>query len=112
MLHAQGFRIWYDEGITPGNEWPDEIAGALAKATAFVVFISTNAIESVHVRNEINFALNRKKFFLAIYLEDTALPQGLELRMGDIQALLKWQLNESFYNKKLVRCLPSEMTCT
>ena len=28
-LHDQGFRIWYDEGIRPGNEWPEEIGAAM-----------------------------------------------------------------------------------
>jgi len=85
-LHKAGYRIWYDEGIDPGNEWPEEVAKALAGATLFLVFISPAAVQSQNVRNEINFSLNRQKSFLAVYLEDTKLPPGLELRMGDIQA--------------------------
>ena len=25
-LRDQGYRVWYDEGIDPGNEWPEEVA--------------------------------------------------------------------------------------
>ncbi len=60
-LHNAGYRIWYDEGIDPGNEWPDEVANALAKSSFFLVFISDSAVESRNVRNEINYALNKQK---------------------------------------------------
>ena len=30
-FHRQGYRVWYDEGISPGNEWTDEIAEALTQ---------------------------------------------------------------------------------
>src|ERR1700730_228577 len=81
MLHQAGCRIWYDECIAAGNEWTEEVAKALGNATAFLVFISVNALQSDNVRNEINFALNRQKFFLPVYLEEVSLPPGLELRM-------------------------------
>ncbi|HEY3782666.1 MAG TPA: toll/interleukin-1 receptor domain-containing protein [Fimbriimonadaceae bacterium] len=32
-LHEVGFRVWYDEGIDPGNEWPEEIAIAVYAQT-------------------------------------------------------------------------------
>ena len=28
-FHNKGYPIWYDDGITPGQEWDDEIAVAL-----------------------------------------------------------------------------------
>jgi hypothetical protein len=28
-LQDHGYRVWYDEGIDPGNEWPREIASAI-----------------------------------------------------------------------------------
>ena len=91
-LHRLGFRIWYDEGIDPGNEWPQEVANALVRCAFFLVFISPRSVESINVRNEINFAINRKKSFLAIHIEETDLPVGLELRMGDIQAIFQWRM--------------------
>ena len=27
-LQARGFRVWYDEGIEAGSEWPESIASA------------------------------------------------------------------------------------
>jgi hypothetical protein len=108
-LHQNGFRIWYDEGIDPGNEWPQEVANALARCLFFLVFISPRAVESANVRNEINFAINRKKPFLAIHVEETVLPTGLELRMGDIQAVLKWRMPDDRYQRQMAKSLPDNL---
>ncbi len=107
FLHSQGFRLWYDEGIDPGNEWPDEVARALEGASQFLVFISPSAIASSNVRNEINFALDSHKPFLAVHLVETQLSPGLKLRMGDIQALLRYRMGAESYRAKLVRALPA-----
>jgi len=105
-LHERGYRIWYDEGIDPGNEWPEEVGEALANASLFLVFISPAAVESRNVRNEINFALNNEKPFIAVYLEETQLPAGLELRMGDIQAVMKYRMSPENYRRKMEKTLP------
>ena len=105
LLHERGYRVWYDEGIDPGNEWPEMIANALDGCTQFLVFVSPNAVASQNVRNEINFAINRGKAFLAVHIEETALPTGLELRMGDIQAILKYRMDSLQYLRQLARAL-------
>ncbi len=108
-LSKSGCRVWYDEGIEPGSEWPEEIAKVLLDSTVFIVFISNRSVQSRNVRNEINFALNRQKMFIAIYLEETELPPGLELRIGDMQAIKKWQFVEKEYARKLLSALPDEV---
>lgn len=104
-LHELGINIWYDEGIDPGNEWPEEIANALAECAIFIVFISPRAVDSKNVRNEINFAINRNKPFVAIHIEETMLPAGLELRMGDTQAIMKYRMPEESYFRKVEKVL-------
>jgi TIR domain len=108
-LHEKGLRIWYDEGIDPGNEWPEEIANALQRASFFIVFISRSAVESRNVRSEINFALNEGKPLLAIHIEDTKLPPGLALRIGDIQAIMKWRMTAEHYARKLASSFPASV---
>lgn len=105
-LHQAGYRVWYDEGIDPGNEWPEAVAQALSNAAQFLVFVSPNVVASRNVRNEINFALNRGMPFLAVHLTETELPAGLALRMGDPQALMKHRMTEANYRKKLREALP------
>ena len=48
-----------------------------------------------------NLALNRKKKFLSVYLEETDLPPGLELRMGDLQSIPKFRMPDATYRKKV-----------
>lgn len=105
-LDSEGYRIWYDEGIDPGNEWPDEIANALDHCTYFIVFISPNAVVSKNVRNEINYAINDDKPFLAIHIDETELPGGLKLRISDIQAVMKYRMHDRLFQRKIQKTLP------
>jgi hypothetical protein len=100
-LNEAGYRIWYDEGIEPGNDWPEHIAKAVIDCSLFLMFTSPRSVASENCRNEVNLALNRKKKFLAVYLEETELPPGLELRMGDLQAILKFRMPDATYRKKV-----------
>jgi TIR domain len=111
-LHRLGFRLWYDEGIDPGNEWQDEVAKALNECSLFVVFISPRAIKSKNVRDEINFAINRNKPFIAVHLEETQLPEGLELRMGAVQAVMRYRMPDDRYYRQMEKALPSSLIVT
>ena len=104
-LHNLGYKVWYDEGIEASSEWPEEIANALIGCKVFLVFISPRSTTSVNCRNEINLALNEGKPFLAVHLEESPLPPGLRLRMGDLQAILRYQISEDRYQKKLLNSL-------
>ena len=101
ILHDAGYNIWYDEGIEASNEWPEEIANAVIGCAAFLVFVSPRSTASVNCRNEINLALNENKPFLGVHLEESSLPPGLRLRMGDLQAILRYKLPQDRYRKKL-----------
>jgi len=100
-LHQAGYRIWYDEGIEPGDDWPEHIAQAVIGCSLFLLYTSPRSAASENCRNEVNLALNRKKEFLSVFLEKTQLPPGLELRMGDLQAILQYRMSDAVYRKKL-----------
>jgi len=104
-LAKSGFKIWYDEGIEPSEEWPEEIGKAVVNCSVFLIFVSPRSASSVNCRNEVNLALNNNKRFLAIHLEETELPVGLQLRMGDLQAILKYNLPVAEYQLKLEQSL-------
>lgn len=101
MLFKSGYRIWYDEGIEPGNEWPEVIGRAIERASQLLVFLSSNAVSSRNVRNEINYGFSKNKEIIVIMLENTKLTQGLELQIGTVQAIKKFQMNDSDFFKKL-----------
>lgn len=99
-FNEAGFNVWYDEGIAPGNEWTDEIANALERCSVFAVMLTPISAPRENVLNEINFALDEKKPFLAIHLEETELRSGLRLRIGSKQAILKYNMSDEEYEYK------------
>ena len=109
-LRNEGFRIWYDEGIDPGADWSDEIASSLVNAEVFLVFISEAAIASQNVRKEIVFALGHKKHMVCVHVDETDLPLGLKMQLGNIQALLESRFHdkEKFYDRLFNALLPEK----
>ncbi|MDO4804479.1 MAG: toll/interleukin-1 receptor domain-containing protein [Lachnospiraceae bacterium] len=90
-LSSLGYRIWYDEGIKPGVEWPENIAEHLDKCSLFMMFISPNSMASANCRREINFALSRSKKFLCIILTKTEIPLGMELQLASQQSIFRYK---------------------
>jgi TolB-like protein len=101
-LSKQGVNIWYDEGISPGREWREELGRAIRECSMLVFFVSATAVESPHCRREVNDALDLGINCLTVYLEDTVLPDGMRLSLSGLQAILKYdQIRESFRAKLL-----------
>lgn len=89
-LNNRGFRIWYDDGIAPGSEWPENIAQHLDSCAVTLAFVSENSMASDNCRREITFALSRKKAFLSIMLEQSTLPLGMELQLSAQQCVMAY----------------------
>jgi transcriptional regulator with XRE-family HTH domain len=106
-IRRLGIRVWYDEGILPGRDYPDALASTLKNSAAFVALITPAAVASTDVKNEIWLARRWEKPFFAIHLEQTELPPGLELQMGAVQAIMRWQMDEESYERKLRKALAS-----
>ncbi len=105
-LQQTGCNIWYDEGITPTDEWADTIAKKLSEATVFFVIISENSIASQNVKREIYYAVNKDLPILTYYLDDIAsLPAGLDMQLGISQAVKK----SSNVFEKIVEALPESV---
>ena len=64
QLFERKYRVWYDEGIKPGSEWPENIAIHLQKAAAVLVFVSKNSLSSPNCKNEISRAHKDKEMIL------------------------------------------------
>lgn len=95
-LHDKGFRIWYDEGIEWGNEWPDAVAKHVRTCSHFLAFVSKNYTESIHCKQELTRAENYKKPIYAVMLDQYPLPEGLDMQLGVHQKLdfSKFKTNE------------------
>ncbi|HHU53833.1 MAG TPA: TIR domain-containing protein [Clostridiaceae bacterium] len=91
QMAKDGYRIWYDEGIDPGSEWPEIIAAHLNDCFSCIAFISDNSINSHNCRREINFALLKKKRFISVVLEEVQMSLGMEMQLSVTQSIFKYK---------------------
>ena len=105
-LQERGVNVWYDTtGIEPGEEWNEEIAGAIKGASRFVYFITQRSVASEHCRRELNFAQSERIDVLVAHLEKTELPDGLRLSLSHRQALMREELGGDGFTEALVNAL-------
>ena len=103
-----GYRVWYDDGISPGTEWPEVIAQHLNDCELFVSFLSNSYMDSFNCRREIDFAVRKRKSFLAVFLEETELSLGVEMQISTVQSVDYYRTTpevfmERFANFEVVR---------
>ena len=106
-LKNEGFNIWYDEGISPGTTWRDEVALALTQCSVFLYFMTPKSVASSNCLNEVNFCLSRERKILSVHLEKTELPIGLELSLSAMQAIIQADHAKTVYDAKLTDALKS-----
>lgn len=100
-LDRRGYRVWYDDGIAPGSEWPENIAQHLDGCSLTLAFVSPSSIASPNCRREVTFALAKHKPFLGILLEPTEMSLGMEMQLSAQQCIMKYtyQDDEAFFAK-------------
>lgn len=74
LLHDGRYRLWYDEGIPAGADWPENVADHLRRCGAVLFFLSGPALNSSNCFNEISAARAQRKPILAIALDSSPLP--------------------------------------
>lgn len=101
VMTERGYRIWYDDGIAPGSEWPEYIAEHLSGSSVCLAFVSNNSVASPNCRREINYALSKNINFMAIMLEDAKMSPGMELQLSSHQCVFRnrFSSDETFVNK-------------
>ena len=65
-IHEQRYRLWYDEGIPAGSDWPRNIANHMRDCRTVLFFMSRTAIASPNCLSEMTTAE------LAYYIEVTS----------------------------------------
>lgn len=100
-LDRRGYRVWYDDGIAPGSEWPENIAQHLDGCSLTMAFVSPASIASPNCRREVTFALSRHKPFLGILLEPTEMSLGMEMQLSAQQCIMKYSYSsdQEFFSK-------------
>jgi|TARA_Y100000310_G_scaffold327633_1_gene394282 TolB-like protein len=108
-LQDEGFHVWWDEGISPGRRWSDELAVHVSHSALFLYFITPQSVQSQVCLDEAYLRLDESKPLLAVHLEETPLPQGLRLRLGSRQAILKHELTEPAYRDRLIKAVQDQL---
>ena len=101
FLSEEGYRFWYDEGINPGNEWPESVARHLENSIACISFLSPAYMESNNCRRELHYALAKNLDYVSVYLEPTHLSPGIEMQISSYLSvfLYKHPKREAFIEK-------------
>ena len=102
-LNNHGINLWYDEGISPGLEWTDALAGAIQGCSKVLYFVTRNSVTSEHCRKELNFAQEEAHDVVAVHLEPTEVPPGLRLSLNNRQAILRHELSDEHYHEELMQ---------
>ena len=69
-IHEKHYRLWYDEGIPAGSDWPRNIAVHMRDCRMVLFFLSRTALESPNCLSEITTAARQKKTILLLPLEE------------------------------------------
>ncbi len=69
-LNRQKLRLWYDEGIPAGSDWPKNIELHMRGSAAVLFFLSDTALASPNCFSEIKTAAALKKPILIVRLDD------------------------------------------
>ncbi len=101
LLEQRGIRYWYDMGLHSGEDWNSVIAKRLDKASACIVLLSPNSVESEYVKNELSFAISRCIPMHIVVLEDFTIPIDIDMMTCRIQRIKK----EAGYEQKLIDAL-------
>lgn len=81
-------RVFYDEGLTPGESWNDELAKRVLECDCIVVLLTNNSVSSKYVKAELNYAITKDKTIVPIMIENTQLPPGIEMMLIPYQFII------------------------
>ena len=109
-------RVFYDDGLTPGEPWNDELAEKVIKCECLVVLLTNNSASSKYVRTELNFAIAKDKTIIPVMFGKTKLPPGIEMMLSPYQFIIVDPIKEKNYLEnlleKLINALPTNVFST
>ncbi len=104
-LAKEGFKIWIDDRIHYGSEWPRVVTTNLDMSDGVIVVLSNNSYESDMVQNEVTRAREKKKPIFTLLLDGenwliVQAKQFVDVRDGSLP-------KENFY-KRLTSVTPRD----
>ena len=93
-MQADGYRVWFDEGIPGGDRYDCTIAEQIRGCGYFITLLSQNYPDSNYCTTELLYAIRQKKHILPIYLEDVTLPPDMDMHLSSLQWIAKYLLRD------------------
>jgi hypothetical protein len=91
LLEARGVSCWIaPRDVLPGRSYAEEILDAIESTDTTVLLLSDSSNGSVHVRNEIERAVHRRKIVVPVRLANVAPARALELFVSTSQWIDAW----------------------
>lgn len=86
FLSGCGLRCWFaPDSISGGADWSEEIAYGLKNSAMMVLLWSTDAMQSVPVQREIQYAFNHNKPIIPFRLDEVDPQEGIKYLLGNTQ---------------------------
>ena len=89
QMVRDGYRVWYDDGNHPGDDWLENIGQHLNNCHLCLAMMSQNSEESHNCKKEVSFAVQCDKKLMAVMLEEFAMTIGMRLQLSTIHYLVK-----------------------
>lgn len=89
-----GFNVWYDKGLVPGEVYRKKIAQVIRDAGYFIILLSESSVNSDWVLDEVEYAKKLHKRILPIWVEDVEIPDDLDMILQRYHSLF-WHLRSS-----------------
>lgn len=80
-MQSRGYRIWWDEGIKPSEDFTEVIANRLKDSDVLFSFLSEGYLTSDFCLDELNYGIKNHKKIVPIKMDDVELPSGIDLRL-------------------------------
>ena len=89
-----GFDVWFDRGLTPGEVFRKKIVEVIRDSGYFIILLSESSVQSDWVIDEVEYAKRLHKKILPIWLENVQLPDELDMILQRYHSLF-WYLRSS-----------------
>ncbi len=83
-LEQDGFRVWWDQNILPGQDIDEKVQEAIDQSRYIVLCVSPRAIKSNYVSAEVDISSGR---IIPVFIEPTDLPVGWKAKIGKLLKL-------------------------
>lgn len=101
-VQENGYPVWYDDSIRSGISWRSHIAERVSNSAMVIAFMSENSVASKNCIAEVDHAIERGVPILTVKLDQSEIPDGLNMYLGQDQFFKAYLYGGEEYLTRLV----------